>query len=202
MADGILAGEGLVGIYYEGALKCAREALQRISDEQLLANSEQDVIDKLMFENELDPLLEDPEREVTSAQEREFRVGRDEIFDRPVQRELIYARIEIPIVPSTSNELALKLRGQGPWPVCTGISEMCSYDSHTHTLVLRVPLADAASFLAMARDMIRMINDDITQRTPEFRQQVSELVRGRRSQVARQQEQFAAAMETLGVSLK
>jgi hypothetical protein len=202
MTNGILGGEGTVGVYYEGALKRARDALHRLSDKQLLANSEQDVIDKLVFENELDPLLEDPERDVTSDQEREFRTGRDEVFDRPVQRELIYARIEIPLVPTTSNEVALRLRGQGARPVSTGISKMCSYDSRTHRLVLRVPFSEAGRFLPMARDMIKMINDEITQRTPEFRKQVSEMVRGRRSQVAQQQEQFAATMETLGVSLK
>ena len=39
--------------------------------------------------------------------------GRDEIFDRPIQRELIFAKIELPLTPSASNEEVLKLRGQG-----------------------------------------------------------------------------------------
>ena len=56
-------------------------------------------------------------------QEREFRMGRDQTYDRPIQYELIYARIEILLVASTSNELALKLRGQGAWPVYTDISQ-------------------------------------------------------------------------------
>ena len=124
-------GKALVSQYYDNAAEAVRRSLQAMPDVQVLGNSDDDLVESFVSGYLLGPLEEDPSRPPFSNQEREFRPTRDPIFDRPMEREVLYAVIELPLVPRRSNDDALQLRAESGWPVYTGIERLTTFAEET-----------------------------------------------------------------------
>jgi hypothetical protein len=82
------------------------------------------------------------------------------------------------------------------------IEEISSFNEQNHTVCLSALLGDVENKLALARQMLRLINQGIEKHTDEFRAQAAELIRTRRSQVANHTTQFEQKMAALGITVK
>jgi hypothetical protein len=114
-----LTGRATVRQQYDHALEQIRARLHSTPDEQVLASSDEALAEQLVDDWIIEPIEEDQSRPIQSTQRREFQPGRD-VFDRSVKREVTFADLEIPLVPRSSNAIAVNLSSGDGWPIWTG----------------------------------------------------------------------------------
>lgn len=198
--DGIFQSNALVEHQYSHALGKIREALTKMPDSEILANSDEDLTDHFFEEWKLEPIEEDPDRRVTATEEREMRrFDRSEHHFGPSEVEFQYAVIDLPLIPKESNLVALQLRGQTF--LMSPVGKMASFRSRDHVVHLRLPLDESERLLQNLREMFGQINTDIERLTPNFRPRVLQQVKTRREQVEAHTSKFEEAMAKIGVEI-
>lgn len=198
---GLFKANALVSQQYEYALAQIRDALTKLSDNEILANSDEELTDHFYEAWKLEPVEEDPEREGTATQDREMRhLDHSEHSFGPTQIEVVYAVIDVPLIPKHSNAVALQLHGQSF--LMSGVGDMAMFRERDHTVVLRLHLNQAEQFLSNLRTMFSQINVDIERQTPVFRPRVLQAVQQRRMAVIAHNSKFDETMSKLGVQVR
>lgn len=197
--DGLFSN-GLVSQQYDHAIVNIREALTKMPDSNILANSDEELTDYFYERWKLDPIEEDPDRRVAATEDRDLRqLPRSEHSFGPTQVEIQYAVIELPLVPKACNKVTLQLRGQNF--LMSPVSHMASFRGD-HMVVLRLHLDESESLLEDLRKMFGLINEDIERDTPDFRPRVLTQVKTRREQVETHVSKFEEAMTKIGVEIR
>src|SRR5687767_287988 len=114
--------------YYNRAITAVEQALRQMDDRTLLANEEQDLVDALAGQWFLEHIEEDPNRPPSAAgvPERETNRGGGEV---------LYATVDLYLIPKASNEQALQLRAS-EWRI-TGYRIETTFRSQDHILRVR-----------------------------------------------------------------
>lgn len=196
-----LFSNALISQQYDHAVIRIREALTEMPDSRILANSDEELTDHFYESWKLDPIEEDPDRDVKATENREWRqLPRSERSFQPTQVEIQYAVIELPLVPKACNKITLQLHGQHF--VMSPVSHMASFRERDHMVVLRLPLDESGRLLEDLRKMFGLINEDIERDTPNFRPRVLQQIKIRRQQVETQVSNFKETMKKIGVEIK
>lgn len=191
----------LVSQQYEHALVQIRDALTKLPDDQMLANTDDELSDHFCDTWTIETIEEDPNRDASATQDRETKyLDRSERSFGPTQVEIQYAEVELPLIPKHSNAIALQLRGQ--FFLTSSVAEMATFRERDHTVVLRLPLDRSAPLLEDLRTMFSQINTDIERHTPAFRPRVLQVVQHRRARVVSQNETFNEEMARIGIQVR
>ncbi len=191
----------LVSQQYEHALVQIRDALTKLQDDEIILNNDEELTDHFYETWRLEPIEEDPERELSATQHREMkRLQHREHSFGPTQIEVQYAVIELPLTPSHSNVIALQLRGQSF--LMSDVGDMATFRERDHTVVLRLHVDRAEQLLSNLRTMFSQINVDIERETPALRPRVLQAVQQRRTAVKSHNSKFDETMAKLGVQVR
>src|SRR5215211_7014572 len=113
-------GEQLVIHYYQDALRSIFGVLKDFGNDRFETKSDDEWIAGFLEAWELEPLEEDPSRPASAEMERIFLEGRGGPLDPP-HHEVVYALVDIALVPKQQNGAALRLYSEDGWPSMTGI---------------------------------------------------------------------------------
>ncbi len=197
--SGLFTRNQLISQHYDYALAKIQEALRKMPDSDMLANSDEDLTEHFYEEWKRDPIEEDPNRDLAATRDTETRrVDRGALGSKLV--EMQFAVIELPLVPKESNNLTLQLRCQTL--IMSPVREMASFRVRDHMVVLRLPVDQSEPLLEDLRKMIGHMNREIERFTPTFRPRVLQQVKIRREQVETQVSKFEETMTRIGVEIK
>ena len=197
--SGLFTRNQLISQHYDYALAKIQEALRKMPDSDMLANSDEDLTEHFYEEWKRDPIEYDPDRDVAATRDTETRrVDRGALGSKLV--EMQFAVIELPLVPKASNNLTLQLGCQTL--IMSPVREMASFRVRDHMVVLRLPVDQSERLLEDLRKMIGHINREIERFTPTFRPRVLQQVKIRREQVETQVSKFEETMTRIGVEIK
>lgn len=188
-----------VSQYCDQAVALARAELLKLADEKILANTADELADYFVATLGLEPVEEDPTRAPSASQETRLRSmssGRG----IPTQVEIVLNRVQIPLVPRSTNAQALALGTRtsfmfGDWDALT-------FNADSQSLLLTTHPDNTATSLATIRQQLVRTNEEIAQMMPLLRPRFLRLATTRKDEVSARQAQFASQMTALGVEIE
>src|SRR5829696_8344012 len=129
-----LTGDIEVHQYFSEWVRDVHTGLMRMTDERILANDEQTLVEYFLSRDNLEPVEIDSTRETTATHTKELhQTGL--VNSSPLFGEVRGAAIHIPLVPRATNSKVLKIRASA-WPFTLTGNIRAKYDDVTHILTI------------------------------------------------------------------